>query len=144
MKVTASMTGRAGHEKSLNQHARLTILNVGAANQAAGDELLELSQPLVPTDTGALKESGYSKSIGTGEKRYTEVGYGHPDFGPFKRRSDKQGRDLVRYPYQYAGLVHFNPNNQFYATGEDNFLLKPLLQARDKLRRAMRSAMGVT
>jgi hypothetical protein len=78
---------------------------VQAGLEAAGQVLLEESRQLVPVDVGALKFSSHVRTEGTGIASVVYVGYGirgDVELG----YSEKEGRFVIRKPYEYALLVH--------------------------------------
>lgn len=92
--------------KELQQALRRYVKDTGKAfnrgAQLAGHAIMEVSQGVVPVDTGALKASGIVFTEGTGWKTECIIGYG----------SDVTG--FERIPAQYAAIVEEGPRPRFY------------------------------
>jgi hypothetical protein len=79
--------------KALQQHLEATGRAFNRGITAAGHEIYQVSQGIVPVDTGALKASGVTYTEGTGWQTVCIVGYGTEVTG------------YERVPSQYAIIV---------------------------------------
>lgn len=104
------------------------------AVQQEGDAILEESQPLVPIDTGALRESGtVSDAAIMGAVASVQISYGGP------------GEGFERTPSTYAIRVHEDVTMRHPRGGQSHYLSQPFFAAThgmlERLAEAIRVAL---
>jgi hypothetical protein len=116
--------------------------------RAVANELLKLSQDLVPVDTGELKASGGVRQIDSGLSAAFIVGYGRTDRPAYKGKSPHEGKDVERKASEYAVYVHQDPDRKpirenIHPVGQALFLYEPLMKEQDQLRWALHVSLMV-
>lgn len=107
MNIRANATFKAGSWSRLE--AKLVpLLTVGAQNAAAA--VLEISQALVPVDTGDLKASGgtsveWKGSRVTGYVVYSSAHAGYVELGTGRRGAASAGAGPFPYDANWPGMV---------------------------------------
>ncbi len=125
------------------RHEAAVSARVAAANDAVAELILTKSKTLVPVDTGALRDSGGTRSEGAGFGRRAVVFYGPADGTVRTLPSSKNsGRPVKRYPRNYAWFVHANFNGVTYKQGQADFLAAVVRDDRAELKLEFRRALG--
>lgn len=106
MNLRAKSTFRAGSFAKLEQ---LLVPRLTAGAQAGADAVLEISQGLVPVDTGELKESGGTSVEWTGTRVVGYVTYGayysaYVEFGTGRRGAESPGAGPGPYKASWPGM----------------------------------------
>ena len=133
MNLRAQSSFRAGSFSRLEQ---IIVPKLVAGAQAGADAVLEISQGLVPVDTGALKDSGKTSVEWTGTRVSGYVTYGeyyaaYVEFGTGRRGSASAGAGPFPYNENWPGMVA-----QPY--------VRPALDiGREKVLTAFQAALGV-
>jgi len=111
------LTGIPELTQRMQTLAQQIVFLGGIALQQEADAILEASQPLVPVETGSLRNSGKTEPITiTGPIVSSGVRYGGTE--------GVQGR----IPEQYAIIVH-NDTTKRHTVGQDHYLSQPTFAA---------------
>ena len=110
MNLRANATFKAG---SFARLEALLVPKITAGAQAGADAVLEISQGLVPVDTGALKSSGHTQVEWTGTKVSGYVTFGgggvdyaaYVEFGTGRRGAASPGAGPYPYKQDWPGMV---------------------------------------
>lgn len=95
--ISLDVKGVADLVKALEKVNLNTKAGFEAGLGDAGDYLLEKSQAVVPVDTGALKESGFVESEGSGYGTVVTVGYAE-EYAPLVHEFSRNGRKFLEGP----------------------------------------------
>lgn len=138
MKFQVTRSGRAA--QAIQEFRSRLAPRLESGIMAAGEKILDLSQPLVPVDTGSLKASGTVRQEGAGWTTEAIVGYGRADFRLFTY-SPSEGKWVTRVPFVYAVRQH--EDNLTHTNGEAEFLRKPTLENQVEIAAAFRAGAGL-
>jgi hypothetical protein len=124
----------------IDAYTKNLVQKVNRGQQRCMEKELQLSQEIVPVETGALHDSGHTRTTGVGKKMVAIAGYAGEGFNnnsPVPLISSKTGLPLPpdRRPSEYAIPVHEDPAAN-HGDKEFKFMTAPIDREIDVLREA--------